>query len=306
MSRATVKELKEGKIARAELFGLLREVTQKESRNGSPYVIITVSDGKDDLQAKMWDTKRADIQYETGSVVCMIVDGAPYNGVMSFTASSIRAAGPYDGVKEEDFIPSAPIPAQEMYDYIYDTFCAMQNESLRNIGTAIFDENKEKLLIWPAAQKIHHNIRAGLLYHTYRMLLSAEAAARAYPETDVEMVKAGVALHDIGKLEEMTASDLGFGEFTADGTLFGHLYLGTRMIERYGEKLGADEKTVKHLMHIVASHHGKKEFGAIQIPQTTEAYIVSELDMLDAQLYIYEKADEDLSSGEFTNGHYKF
>lgn len=302
----TIKDLKDGITAHAAVFGLLREVVQKETRNGSSFIIITITDGKDDLQAKMWDTKRAEFPYETNSVICMTVDSAPYNGTLSFTASAVRAAGPYDGVSIEDFIASAPVPAQEMYDYILDTFSAMHNESLKNIGTALYEDNKEKLLIWPAAQKMHHNIRAGLLYHTYRMLIAAEAAVAAYPETDTEMIKAGVALHDIGKLLELTATELGCGDYTDDGTLFGHLYLGMRMVEECGEKLGADTATVKHLMHIIASHHGKREFGAIQIPQTSEAFVVSELDMLDSQLYIYEKADEDLASGEFTNGHYKF
>ncbi|MBQ9511455.1 MAG: HD domain-containing protein [Clostridia bacterium] len=306
MQRVMIKDFKDGKISHANVFCMLVDVTQKETRTGSSFIIFTITDGKDEVAARMWDMKRSDFPYEPGNIICVSLDSQMYNGALNFIASSVRAVGPYDGVKEEDFIPSAPIPAQEMYDYIYDTFCSLQNESLKNIGTAIYEDYKEKLLIWPAAQKMHHNIRAGLLYHMYRMLLSAEAAVKAYPEVDAEMVKAGVALHDVGKLEEMTATNLGFGEYTADGTLFGHLYLGMRMIERYGEKLDADEKTVKHLMHIIASHHGKREFGAIQLPQTTEAYIVSELDMLDAQLYIYEKADEELGSGEFTRDHFKF
>lgn len=302
----SIKDLLDGKIAHASIFGLLIDITQKETRNGSSFVIITVSDGKNELQAKMWDTKRSDIPYSTNSIVCITVDASPYNGVLGFTASKIRAAAPEDGVSEEDFIESAPVPAQEMYDFIMDTINSFGNESLRNIAAELYDENKEKLLIWPAAKRMHHNIRGGLLYHVYRMLISAESACKAYQNTDEEMIKAGIILHDIGKLTEMTAGELGVGEYTAEGNLFGHLYLGTKMVEDCGERMGADKATVMHLAHIVASHHGKREFGAIVIPQTTEAYIVSELDMLDAQLYVYEKADEELSSGEFTNGHYKF
>ena len=303
---ATIKDLLDGKFAHASVFGLLREITQKEAKNGSLFVIITISDGKSELAAKMWNTKRSEIPYDTGTVVCMSVDAALFNGVLSFTASKIRAATEADGVCEEDFIASAPVPAQEMYDYIMRVADSFENESLRNIVTALYGENREKLLIWPAAQKMHHNIRGGLLYHVYRMLISSESACRAYGGVDAEMVKAGIILHDIGKLREMIAGELGAGEYTAEGNLFGHLYLGTQMVEDCGERMGADRQTVMHLAHIIASHHGKREFGAIVIPQTTEAYIVSELDMLDAQLYVYEKAEEELSSGEFTNGHYKF
>lgn len=302
----SIKDMKDGKISHALIFGLLHDVAQKETRNGSPFVVITIGDGKDELSAKMWDMKRSALPYESGALIAMTVDASIYNGVLGFTASTIRAVTPEDGVSESDFIACAPIPSEQMYNYIIDTFDSMKNESLKNIGMSLYAENREKLLIWPAAKTMHHNIRGGLLYHVYRMLLAAGAAISAYPETDTEMILAGVALHDIGKLQEMTAGELGCGEYTADGTLFGHLFLGMQMVSDCGNRLGCDEKTVKHLMHIIASHHGKREFGAIMPPQTVEAYVVSELDMLDAQLYIYEKADEDLSSGEFTFGHYKF
>ena len=160
---ATIKDLLDGKFAHASVFGLLREITQKEAKNGSLFVIITISDGKSELAAKMWNTKRSEIPYDTGTVVCMSVDAALFNGVLSFTASKIRAATEADGVCEEDFIASAPVPAQEMYDYIMRVADSFENESLRNIVTALYGENREKLLIWPAAQKMHHNIRGGLL-----------------------------------------------------------------------------------------------------------------------------------------------
>ena len=303
---ATIKDLKDEKVTRASVFGILHDVVQKETRNGSSFIIYTLTDKNDEIQVKMWDTKRADFRFDTGDIVCATVDSQMYNGALNFISSSVRPVMPSDGVRAEDFIPSAPIPAEEMFDYIRAMFSSLENESLKNIGTAIYDDYREKLLIWPAAQKMHHNIRGGLLYHSYRMLLSAEGLANAYPELDTELIKAGVALHDIGKIEEMTAGDMGCGEYTADGALFGHLYLGTRIIEKYAEKFCADEKTTKHLMHIIVSHHGKKEFGAIQTPQTPEAYIVSELDMLDSQLYIYEKASDELKPGEFSNGHFKF
>ena len=60
---ATIKDLLDGKTNHASVFGLLREITQKEARNGSSFVIITISDGKSELPAKMWDTKRSDIPY---------------------------------------------------------------------------------------------------------------------------------------------------------------------------------------------------------------------------------------------------
>jgi 3'-5' exoribonuclease len=58
---------------------------------------------------------------------------------------------------------------------------------------------------------------------------------------------------------------------------------------------------VRDLCHIIASHHGEKEYGAIATPATTEAYLVSEIDMMDSRLYVYEKQENLLEPGTMTD-----
>ncbi len=302
----SVKDFKDGIVTNDNLFAIVKEVSERESKNGSKYVVLTISDGKNDIQVKMWNKTGEEISKYQGTLACLHVEGSMYNGQLSFVATTIRETTMNDGVKFEDFIPSAPIPSEDMYNYIVNMFNSMKNDSLKRIGLKLYEDNKDKLLIWPAAQKMHHNIKGGLLYHTYRMVKSAEISVKAYKNVNAELVVAGVALHDIGKLWEMVPTDGGYGEYTKDGVLFGHIYLGTSVVERCGYELGVDESILKHLMHIIASHHGKKEFGAIEVPKTQEAYIVSELDMLDSQLYMYEKDELDMKPGEFNHDRVKF
>ena len=302
----SVKDFKDGLVTKDNLFAIVKDVSERESRNGSIYVVLTISDGKNDIQAKMWNKTGDELSKYVGKLACLHVEGGMYNGQLSFVAQTIRETTPNDGVRFEDFVPSAPIPSEDMYNYITKLFNAMKNESLKRIGLKLYEDNKEQLFIWPAASKMHHNIRGGLLYHTYRMVKSAEITVKAYKNTDPELVVAGAALHDIGKLWELKPTDGGYGEYTQDGILFGHIYLGTAAVEKCGNELGADKNTVKHLMHIIASHHGKLEYGAIAVPKTQEAYIVSELDMLDSQLYMYEKDEMEMKPGEFNYDRVKF
>lgn len=301
----SVKDFKDGIRVNDNLFAIVKEVIERESKNGSKYVVLNISDGKTDIQVKMWNKTGEELANYAGKLACLHVESSMYNGQLSFIATTIRETNSNDNVKMEDFIPSAPIPSEDMYNYIVNMFNAMKNESLKKIGLKLYEENKEQLLIWPAAKSLHHNIRGGLLYHTYRMVKSAEIAVKAYKNVNPELVVAGVALHDIGKLWELKPAEGGYGEYTQEGILFGHIYLGASAIEKCGADVGADKTIVKHLMHIVASHHGKLEYGAIAVPKTQEAYIVSELDMLDSQLYMYEKDESDMKPGDFNYDHVK-
>ena len=51
---------------------------------------------------------------------------------------------------------------------------------------------------------------------------------------------------------------------------------------------------------MLISHHGKLEFGAAVRPAFIEAEILSQLDLLDANIYEMADAVKDVEQGEFT------
>ena len=51
------------------------------------------------------------------------------------------------------------------------------------------------------------------------------------------------------------------------------------------------------LKHMLASHHGQPEWGAIRNPATPEAMILHELDMIDSRMYMYEDTFKDMDPG---------
>ena len=55
----------------------------------------------------------------------------------------------------------------------------------------------------------------------------------------------------------------------------------------YAENENFEDLLLKHLL---ASHHGKQEYGAITVPQLPEAIMLNRIDMIDAEMYQCEHA----------------
>ena len=59
--------------------------------------------------------------------------------------------------------------------------------------------------------------------------------------------------------------------------------------------------TRRILKHMIASHHGKLEYGAITVPSIPEAMILHELDMIDSRIYQFEQVRKDLEPGSMSD-----
>ena len=139
-------------------------------------------------------------------------------------------------------MPCAPQSPQKMYDEIFAVTEGFNDPDLKLITQHLLKENKEALMRWPAALKLHHAMRGGLLYHTLTMLESAKAIIgvykRLYPSLSSEFVYAGIILHDIAKTRELVVGELGLASaYSTEGQLLGHLDLGMAMIERAAAEL---------------------------------------------------------------------
>ena len=188
-----------------------------------------------------------------------------------------------------------------MFSELFDIAEAFEDLDLRAIVTSLLIENKEKLLYWPAAFKLHHAIRGGLLMHTLSIVRLAEGVCEVYPFVDRELLLSGIILHDIAKTLEYDTSSSGLATgYTVRGNLIGHLAEGAMMIRNASEKLGIKSEVTMLLEHMVLSHHGEPDFGAAVRPAFIEAELLSELDMLDARMYEMKETCEKLEKGEFS------
>lgn len=112
-----------------------------------------------------------------------------------------------------------------------------------------------------------------------------------YPKLSLDLVLAGLFLHDLGKAEELSyETNIGYSD---SGQLIGHITMTAIWIDkkadaiakRTGEPFPNQLRWV--LQHIVLSHHGRYEFGSPKLPAIPEAAAIHYLDNLDAKVNMF-------------------
>lgn len=106
------------------------------------------------------------------------------------------------------------------------------------------------------------------------------------------------AIHDIGKLRELSSDGYGNADYMIDGNLFGHTQMSIQMFIRAAGQYGVEIENISDILHCIASHHEKPEWGALTAPGTYEAKLVAAVDYIDSRLDIYDKCTEGLAPGE--------
>ncbi|MEE1064872.1 MAG: HD domain-containing protein [Acutalibacteraceae bacterium] len=285
-----------------EGFCLVKSLEVKKTAKGLPFLDLILTDSSGEIGAKLWDYKEefhGDIKLNTLIKIRGTI--SMFNDAPQLRIDRVRPALESDGVRMEDFVPSADYSGEAMYDYIFDTVSRFENGQLKKLTLTILEQNKEKITFWPAAFKLHHAIRGGLLYHTLSILKLAKAVCDIYPSLERELLYTGVILHDVAKIQEFDVSKTGVvSGYTVEGSLIGHLVRGAMNIEKIGEELGIDKELLMLVEHMVLSHHGEPEFGAAVRPMFLEAEILSQLDLLDARVYEISQAVSETEPGEFT------
>ena len=291
-----------GQNGLVDCFLLVKSVDKKTSAKGDTYLDMLLSDKSGDINAKLWSYVPAvHGEYSAGDIVKIRGSISSYNGADQLRIEKIRVATALDGLDPADFVASADYSPEKMYGELKSIAEAFEDLDLKNLVCFLLEENKEKILFWPAAFKLHHAIRGGLLMHTLSIARLAESVCEVYPFVDRELLLSGVILHDIAKTVEYEVSSSGLATgYTARGNLIGHLADGAIMIRRTADKLDIKSEVVMLLEHMILSHHGEPDFGAAVRPAFIEAELLSELDMLDARMYEMREACEKLEKGEFS------
>lgn len=280
-------------------FLLTRAAAQKTSSNGGKYLDMTLCDISGEVNAKMWDgLTPPPAVAQVLRVRGMMLE---YNGRPQLRVDKMRPAAENDDYDMQQLAPCAPQPADEMLGEIMDRIEAMQDAQLKALVRARVDLCGEKLNYYPAASKLHHAERSGLLHHTSTMLRMAGYVCQVYPQLDADLLAAGVILHDLCKIDEMSSDEIGMvSDYTAQGMLIGHLVAGVAEIDRLGKQLGVRAELLMMLEHMILSHHDLPEYGSPKPPMFPEAEALHTLDLLDARMFEMNRALQGAQPGGFT------
>lgn len=289
------------------IFGKIRKMTKKQS----PYLEMVLQDNSGQITARLWDTmgeygnrvKRYEESIENGRVSHVRGRAESFAGSLQINITDIKPAS--DGeYSREDMLESSKRPLSGMVDE-FDSFIAYMGDSdFKKLLTAFRESSEfEMLKISPAAKVIHHAFIGGLLEHSLSMARAARCLEPNYPALDWDLIVMGCFFHDIGKIFEISP-DPGF-EYTVNGRLKGHIFMGARLIEELIKGIdGFPEDKTLNLIHLILSHQGDREegWGSVADPATPEAITLHFLDNMDAKIQnaLYTIGKET-GEGVFTN-----
>ena len=189
-----------------------------------------------------------------------------------------------------------------MYNKLIEKANAFSDEELKKLVLTLYEEKRELLLNWPAAYRLHHAVRSGLLMHTLSIVKLCDGVCEVYPFVNRDLLIAGAMLHDIAKTAEYEVGTTGIASgYTVEGNLIGHLVKGAMMVEETAQRLGISREKAMLIEHMLISHHGEPEFGAAVRPMFIEAELLSELDLMDARVYQMSHAVENIETNEFSS-----
>lgn len=287
---------------RVEGFCIVKSVEKKTSSKGDVYLDFTLADATGEINAKLWRYIPAEHgEYKSQDIVKVRGTVSSYNGADQLRIERIRTAFEGDKVKIEDLVRSVGYSGEQMFDELYSIADNFSDGELKTVVTAILSDCKEKLLYWPAAYKLHHAVRGGLLMHVLSIVRLCQSVCDVYTFVDRELLISGAILHDIAKLDEFSVGELGIADgYTVEGNLLGHLAMGAAKVDEYAKRLNVSRKTSVLLQHMLLSHHGDPEFGAAVRPMFIEAEILSELDLLDSRIYEMRDAVSSVKPDEFS------
>lgn len=270
---------------------LIKHVEEKKGTKNT-YVNVTFTDGETELSANAW-CPASEFPY-TGQIVDITL-------VMKNGYINIRSAIPVPTEDPSKYLRHAPIDSDSGMAMIYHYISEMNDQDLKIVTEYLIKQNEDKFKRWTAAKSVYHNYLNGLLYHICRRIANVKNLSSVYA-LNKDLLMSAAILHDIGKLRELKMDELGSAEYTMEGNLYGHLYLGTIMIKESCNVCMVNENSqnIQLLIHMILSHHGKMEYGAVKTPATREAYVLHILDELDSKLWIYEDVMKNTEPGTFS------
>ena len=299
MENYTVCQLQQG--MRFEGFLLVRSAEKRKDSKGSDYVDMNLTDRTGEINCKIWNWEPEAAAPEAGQPIKVRGTIQEYNGRLQLRVEKWRPAADGDPVDMNALVPCAPRKPEEMMQEIGETVEGFTNEDLKKLTLGMLKLAGDRLKWFPAAQRMHHAERSGLLHHTTDMLRLAKGLLEIYPWLNRDLLLAGVIIHDLGKIDEMKSDRTGnVTDYTRDGQLLGHLVRGITNLNRVAEETGVTGESVVLLEHMLLSHHGESEYGSPKPPMFAEAEALHWIDIMDARMNTMKGVEDKTPEGAFS------
>lgn len=297
-----INELREGEIISETYLCKSKQILKTKA--GKSYYSLLLQDKTGTIDSKVWELSNGIEHFESMDYIHIEGQVTSFQGALQLNIRRIRKSqeGEYD---ESDYMPVSKREQGEMYKELLDYIQLVQEPHLHQLLELFFVEDKElvkRFKFHSAAKSVHHGFVGGLLQHTLGVAKISVFLADTYPAINKDLLITASLFHDIGKLREL--SPFPENDYTDDGQLLGHIYIGTEMLsEKMKTIAGFPTKLGSELLHCILSHHGELEYGSPKKPALIEAFALNFADNTDAKL---QTMTEILENNEDNDGWFGF
>lgn len=278
----------------------------KQTSKGSDYLSLSVSDGTTKDSLSVWNPPAG---YTPGDCLHKVItseikdkDGFKSTsfGMLIFSSidnepenSPLRSIKIRSSITQKDFLKAIEACSKLFTHQRYVNFLKFINPE--GLAKAYGDT--------PAALKVHHAIKGGLIEHVYEMLSLYYNMSKSAFLRDLrhEYCVFAIMFHDYGKMYEY---DLQKWDATELYPLMGHIYISAHtlhnLLDKYNyliqhaissdedskvpngliasEEMLIPKRDIECMVHCILAHHGKREYGSPVVPAIREASIMHFVD----------------------------
>lgn len=289
-----IEELREGEMLQ-EVY-LCKQSQTLKTKAGKSYMALTLQDKSGTLDAKIWELGAGIGHFEAMDYVKVDGQVTSFQGALQLNIRRIRKADPGEYMAS-DYMPCTEKDVKEMYRELMGYVNSIEEPHMKELAKSFFadPEFSKRFAQHSAAKSVHHGFVGGLLEHTVSVTRMCDWIAKNYPFLNRDLLITAAMFHDIAKVDEL--SSFPENDYTDDGNLLGHIFMGAEMVGRRIETIaGFPKKLASELRHCILAHHGELEFGSPKKPALAEALALSMADNLDAKMEsmyeLFKGADE--------------
>lgn len=293
-----IKDLKVKEVV--TLTVMVKSVNVGRTTAQKPYLKFEFVDQTGSVFANKWSVKPEELEtFEAGQVVTVKGLVQLYNAQKQINVEAVTLV---EGeVDYSQYVESSRFEQDMLKSLIMSFIEEMHPGYYQEVLQYFLTKYEDAFYIHPAASRMHHAFMSGLAQHVYEMLKMGSAYCDLYPTVNRDLLYAGIILHDMGKLFEMSYENCIKTEYTLEGLMIGHINMMVSMIDEASKELGYSGEEVLFLKHLIISHHGKLEWGSPKEPMIIEAELLHYLDVVSAKMTAIEGALKHCETGQMSD-----
>ena len=283
MKDTYVIDLRPNQIVVSDFLVQAKELRSKKT--GGNYLALALVDKTGEVDAKVWDNvEQVDPTFARDDFIKVKGAVQLFQNRPQLTVYKLKRLEDRE-VDLADFFARSARDPEEMWRELEEVVAAIEKPPLKALLETILSnpEIASRLKIAPAAKSLHHAYLGGLLEHILSLCRLTKLVVQNYSGMDQDLVIAGVVLHDLGKIYELSYSRS--FSYTTEGQLLGHMILELEIMHKVLAGMPDFPRPLQTLLeHLIISHHGQYEFGSPKLPMFPEALLLHYLDDLDSKL----------------------